>query len=110
MSKLILRVSLIGLIVFPLLCIGLMVLYIILQKGCNHCGVELMLTLVPLSIAALVAIMAVASQEKKRAARIALTLNILAIIFFISIDRFNVMVQYDRWLERGMPARFEKFR
>lgn len=110
MNKLISRISLIVLMVFPLLCMGLMVLFVIGKGHCNHTGGEILMILLPLGLTMIVAIMTVISKNQKKAARIALALNILAVIFFIGIDRFNIMVQYDRWLERGMPARFERAR
>ena len=84
---------------------GLMTLFVILKQHCNHTGAEVLMVLYPLSAAAIASIVALIIKGK--AAWLALALNILAVIFFISIDRYNIMVQYDRWLERGMPDHFE---
>lgn len=39
---------------------------------------------------------------------VASSLNLLAVIFFVSVNKFNVMINYDEWAGRGMPGAFEK--
>jgi hypothetical protein len=40
----------------------------------------------------------------------ALVVNILAVLFFLAADRFNVMINYEKWIDRGMPNTFEESR
>lgn len=110
MNRLAVMIGLVGLSLFPLFCVWLAMLYIIMMHGCNHTGLEFMRILLPLGLTTAISIIIVITSKHKKAARIALALNILAIIFFIGIDQLNVMVQYDRWLERGMPNQFEILR
>jgi hypothetical protein len=34
-------------------------------------------------------------------------MNITAILFFLFVDHFNIMVQYEKWVQRSMPEPFE---
>jgi apolipoprotein N-acyltransferase len=45
-------------------------------------------------------------QKKDRLFFIALCISLLAVVFFYGIDKFNVQVEYEKWLERGMPSAF----
>lgn len=111
MKKLAVMISLVCLILFPLFCVWLAMTYIILMHGCNHTGLEFLRILLPLSLTTAISIIIIIITRKhKKIACVALILNILAIIFFIGIDRLNIMVQYDRWLERGLPSQFERLR
>lgn len=38
----------------------------------------------------------------------ALIMNILAILFVYSVDYFNIMLDYNEWIRRGMPDSFGK--
>ena len=43
-------------------------------------------------------------KNRKKLA-IALTITVLVIIFFF--NKYNILVNYETWLNRGMPAAFE---
>lgn len=106
MKKLIWRISIAVLVFFPLACMGLMLLFII-TKDCNHTGAEILDILLPLGLTNIIAIVLALFNYKNKAVRTALVLNVIAVLFFITVDQFNIMVQYDRWLERGLPEMFE---
>lgn len=110
MNRLVVMIGLVCLSLFPILCVWLAMIFIILMYDCNHTGLEFLRILLPLSLTAAISSIIVITRKHKKLACVALTLNILAIIFFIGIDQLNVMVQYDRWLERGMPDQFEILR
>lgn len=108
MKKLILRISIAVLIIFPLLCMGC-VLFYLSGNSSNHTGVEFLLVLIPLATAFLVTA-GLLIKHRGKSIWAALALNVIAVLFFIAIDHLNIMVQYDRWLERGMPVKFEILR
>lgn len=70
----------------------------------NHVGAEPLLAMVPFSILLLLAWLG--PQPQQRGVRIVLTVYALvSLAAVVSIDRTNVLVQYDRWTSRGMPER-----
>jgi hypothetical protein len=54
------------------------------------------------------AVIAAIKLKKSLSFTIPLVLNILSAIFFYTIDHLNIMVEYSRWIQRGMPERFEE--
>jgi hypothetical protein len=79
----------------------------------NHTNVSesnfLILFLPPLSLSLILSfIIYYFIAKRKKLYLIPLGVNMLAIAFFILIDRFNILVEQDEWFARGMPAAFEK--
>ena len=107
MKKTRLQISLIGLIIFPLACVFLILLYIILN-GTNHTGLEFLSVLAPRSLTLVASAFILAPNRHNKLALAACACNIIAVVFFFAVAKFDIMVQYDRWLERGMPAPFER--
>lgn len=105
-NKLWARILLTGVCAFPVGCVLLMLLYLH-GNSSNHTGLEFLLALWPLGLALLLAA-GLLCFTKMKLAIAAVALNIIAILFFLAIDHYNIMVQYDRWLKRGMPAPFEQ--
>jgi hypothetical protein len=94
------------LIAFPLVCVVLALWYILYWNTSNH-GVYFLPILWPLSACLLFAVYKY-FRKKRRAYIVSLCVNALAIMFFIGVDKFNIMLDYDVWAGRGMPGRFEK--
>lgn len=70
----------------------------------NHVGAEPLLAVVPFVI--LLPLAWLGSTPKKQGIRLILTVYaLLSIAAIVSLDRANVLVQYDRWAKRGMPER-----
>ena len=63
-------------------------------------------TLWPLSVCLLFA--TYKSLRGKLAYLIPLCVNLLAMMFFVSLDRYNIMINYDTWADRGMVGPFEE--
>lgn len=92
---------------FPITCIAFALGYIIFDNATNHTAVDyLSIVLWPLGLCAILSFYKF-KKEKNRRFLISLGANIAAILFFLFIDYFNIMVQYDQWLQRGMPDPFE---
>jgi hypothetical protein len=69
----------------------------------NHVSIEPLLAMVPFVI--LVPLSWTRTPARPRL-RVALTAYGLAsILAMLGVDRANILVQYDRWTERGMPER-----
>ncbi len=72
---------------------------LILSIQSNHTGLNINY----LSIPMVVNLFFCLKNRKKLA--IALTITVLVIIFFF--NKYNILVNYETWLNRGMPAAFE---
>lgn len=108
MKKTILQISLLCLIIFPLVCVFLMLLYIIINDT-NHTGIEFLLMYVPLGLTLIASAFIFGRDDHtNKLALAACACNIIALTFFCAVDKFDIMVQYNRWLERGMPAPFTR--
>ncbi|MCL2590251.1 MAG: hypothetical protein FWD67_05045 [Betaproteobacteria bacterium] len=93
---------------FPIACVAFALDYIIDNKT-NHTSVSYLYVTFPLLFCVLISLLLYKiKKEKFRRFITPIVVNILAIVFFVSIDHFNIMVQYDEWTRRGMPGRFEK--
>ena len=69
----------------------------------NHTGHEPWLLLAVFVPTLALGIAAFRSRRSRWAALLACLLSSGGIVFLLYLDRFNVLLQYDRWLERGMP-------
>ncbi|MDR2092963.1 MAG: hypothetical protein LBP58_06575 [Azoarcus sp.] len=83
--------------------------YIIESNGINHTGVDFIpYALCSLGFCTLFSFaLYKRKKEKNRRFLIPMGMNIAAILFFLFIDHFNIMVYYGDWCERGMPGPFE---
>ena len=70
----------------------------------NHVAVEPLLAVVPFVLLASLAWFAKARMAKAPLAGL-LVYALLSVLAILGADRANVLVQYDRWAERGMPDR-----
>lgn len=78
-----------------------LVLRIIGEPG-NHVGQEPLLAIFPFLLLLVVAWLP--RYRRRRAARAFVTAYALfSLLALVAIDRTNVLVQYDRWVKRGMP-------
>jgi hypothetical protein len=81
----------------------------ILESDSNHTAFDVLILLWPLffcvAIAGLIYII-----KKPRLAIIPIGANLVAICFYLFVDHFNIMVQYDKWIWRSMPGPFEESR
>jgi hypothetical protein len=104
----ILKILILILTAIPVLGIWALSSYI-LESDSNHTGFDVLILLWPLffcvAIAGLIYII-----KKPRLAIIPIGVNLVAICFYLFVDHFNIMVQYDKWTGRGMPGVFEKSR
>jgi hypothetical protein len=91
---------------FPIACVAAALWYILHWNDTNH-GIDFLPTLWPLSVCLLFAAYKY-FRGKKRAYVVPLCANVMAIMFFVGVDRFNIMLDYDVWAGTGMPGPFEK--
>jgi hypothetical protein len=104
----ILKILIFFLIIVPMIGIWGLSSYLLENKS-NHTGFELLLLLWPLCFCAVSAII-IYIKKKTRLVMFTIALNLAAIFFYLFVDHFNIMVQYDRWCHRGMPMPFEASR
>ena len=69
----------------------------------NHTGHEPWLLLGVFVPTLALGIAALRSRRSRWVALLACLLGSGGIAFLLYLDRFNILLQYDRWLERGMP-------
>lgn len=75
----------------------------IISDPTNHVSLEPLLAMVPFLV--LVPLCWTRAPVRTRL-RVALTVyGLVSILAILVVDRANVLVQYDRWTERGMPER-----
>jgi hypothetical protein len=95
---------------FPALCVVAALWYILIWKESYvNYGMDFLPTIWPLSACLLFAIYK-ALRGKKLVYIVPLCANLLAILFFVGIDRLNIMLDYDEWASRGMARPFEKLK
>lgn len=76
----------------------------IVSDPTNHVGVEPLLAVVPFLI--VVSLSWLTKVPRHAGLRAGVTVYaLLSIVAIVGVDRANVLVQYDRWAERGMPER-----
>jgi hypothetical protein len=76
----------------------------ILGDPVNHVGTEPLLALIPFALLAIVPWLS--RYRHRRVLRAAVTsFAVLSIVAVVVIDSTNVLVQYERWAQRGMPER-----
>ena len=76
----------------------------IVREPGNHVGVEPLLAIVPFVL--LLAVAWLPRYRERRAARAVITAYVLlSLAAVVAMDRANILVQYDRWSQRGMPER-----
>lgn len=74
----------------------------IVNEPGNHVGPEPLLAIFPFLV--LLAVAWLPRYRRWKAARALVTAYVLfSLLALVGIDRANVLVQYDRWVTRGMP-------
>jgi hypothetical protein len=81
----------------------------ILESDSNHTAFDLLILLWPLFFCVVIAGL-IYIIKKPRLAIIPIGVNLVAICFYLFVDHFNIMVQYDKWIWRSMPGPFEESR
>lgn len=70
----------------------------------NHIGVSV-LWVIPLALVAMLAGALWRAAQFRRAGMALLMLGLLTVIGVVLLDRLDILVEYEAWLERGMPER-----
>ena len=69
----------------------------------NHSGFEPWLLSFVFAPAAIIGTVALKLSRSRWGALLALLLGLGGMAFLFYIDHFNILLQYERWTERGMP-------
>ena len=76
----------------------------IVHQPANHVGPEPLLAAIP--FVALLAVAWLRRYRRWKTTRVLVTAYVLlSLSALVAMDRANVLVQYERWLRRGMPER-----
>ena len=70
----------------------------------NHIGVSV-LSAIPLALVAMFAGAHWRAAQLRRAGMALLVLGLLTVVGVVLLDQFDILVEYESWLERGMPER-----
>jgi hypothetical protein len=70
----------------------------------NHIGVSL-LWVIPLALVAMLAGGLWRAAHRRRAGAFLLVLGLLTVVGVVLLDRLDILVEYETWLDRGMPDR-----
>jgi hypothetical protein len=94
---------------FPIACVVYALDYILFDNATNRTGLDYLgIVLWPLGFCAILSFFLYKfKKEKNRQFLVSLGTNIMAIPFFLFIEHFNIMVQYEKWVQRSMPEPFE---
>ncbi len=87
-------------ILVPVSMVAALVIYWATSNS-NHSAVDVRYA-IPLPAVCLAVAIASARRLPKMAL-CAIVLNLSAMAFIYSVDRFNILVQYEEWVDRGMP-------
>ncbi|WP_309888631.1 hypothetical protein [Archangium sp.] len=82
---------------------GLVALRVATDSG-NHIAVSV-LWVIPLALVAMLAGALWWGARLRRAGMALLVLGLLTVVGVVLLDRLNVLVEYEAWLDRGMPER-----
>ena len=87
---------------------GALVIYTV-ENDSGHTGIDpyrLLVVFVPVAIIGLIHLAAVRSPGHHRWLAVsAFTIGLLGVVFLVYLDRSNTLLQYEVWIERGMPER-----
>jgi hypothetical protein len=81
--------------------------YVLSWNTQTNRGVDFFVNLYPLGICVLISAYQFI-KGKERLFLIALAANLLAATLFFYVDKYNIMIDYDKWADRGMPLRFSQ--
>jgi hypothetical protein len=81
----------------------LVALRIAIDPG-NHISVSV-LWAIPLGLVAMLAGVLWRAAQSRRAGMALLVLGLLTVLGVVLLDRLDILVEYESWLKRGMPAR-----
>jgi hypothetical protein len=70
----------------------------------NHIGVSV-LWIIPLALVAMLAGALWRAAQLRRAGMALLVLGLLTVVGVVLLDQLDILVEYESWLERGMPER-----
>jgi hypothetical protein len=82
---------------------GLVAFRVAVDSG-NHTSVNV-LWAIPLALVAMLAGALWRAAQLRRAGMALLVLGLLTVVGVVLLDRLDVLVEYEAWLERGMPER-----
>ena len=82
---------------------GLVALRLVASSA-NHIGVSVLWAL-PLGGVAMLAGVLWRPTRLRRAGTALLVVGLLTVVGIVLLDRLNILVEYEAWLERGMPER-----
>ena len=81
---------------------GALITYVI-RNGSGHTGFEPWLLSVVFVTSLLVGFAAVFFRRSRTAAIVACAAGIVGLTLLFYLDRYGVLLRYDRWFQRGMP-------
>ncbi|MBN1618048.1 hypothetical protein JW887_01740 [Candidatus Dojkabacteria bacterium] len=77
-------------------------------NGTNHTGYEPYYFIIPFCVTGVLSLVLIFfSGKKNKIASLEVLISLLGIILLFSYKQFNIMLNYNEWLIRGMPSRFE---
>jgi hypothetical protein len=82
---------------------GLVAFRVATDSG-NHIGVSV-LWAIPLALVAMLAGVLLRAARLRHAGMALLVLGLLTVVGVVLLDQLDVLVEYEVWLERGMPER-----
>ncbi len=82
---------------------GLVVFRVASDPG-NHISVNV-LWILPLALVAILAGALLRAAQLRRAGMALLVLGLLTVVGVVLLDQLDILVEYESWLERGMPER-----
>ncbi|TDR27735.1 hypothetical protein [Hydromonas duriensis] len=96
-----------GMLAIPLALLGLFVVTILGDS--NHSGLDFVMCSMVLLVFSAVS-WAVFYTTKQKAFLFVGFINLFCVVLFVFSDSQNIMVEYNKWVERGMPEMFEPSR
>ncbi|WKZ31091.1 MAG: hypothetical protein QY318_04615 [Candidatus Dojkabacteria bacterium] len=73
----------------------------------NHTGLEAYYFIVPFFIVALLLLLSSPFSKELNVTLLGVMVSLLGVALLFTYKQYNVMINYNEWLTRGMPSRFE---
>lgn len=92
-----------GVLLAEVACVGLAALLAYTRHPSNHWGADIRWAYILGVVGLIYGIFLLAKAERKGSAILAIAASLVFSGVIYSTDKFNVLVQYERWVQRGMP-------
>lgn len=90
--------------ILKILVIALIVFLIVKKYPTNHMGIDIRWAYLLSIVSSLLTVCLIWLKKYFKYACLNLTTTAIYVVIIFSVDRLNILVEYENWISRGMPA------